>query len=69
MTRKKYCLYDFYERYGVVAECDTLREIRQAWISWMTETDGECDLMILLWDENLLGFRPFPGAVTMEERR
>ena len=69
MTRKKYCLYDFYERYGVVAECDTLREIRQAWTSWMAETEGKCKLMILLWDENLLGFRPFPGSVTMEERR
>ena len=47
VTHKKYCLYDFYERYGVVAECD---------------------LMILLWDENMLGFRPFYGSQSYERR-
>lgn len=62
MAHKKYCLYDFYECYGIVAECDTLREIRQAWTGWVADTDGECDLMILLWDQNLQGFRPFHGS-------
>ena len=60
VARKKYQLYDFYECYGVVAECDTLKEIYKAWDNWVANTDGECDLIIRQWDENLQGYRPVP---------
>ncbi|MDE6087909.1 MAG: hypothetical protein K2G25_05930 [Oscillospiraceae bacterium] len=62
MTRKKYQLYDFYGLYGAVADCDTLEEIEEARADWEAETDGECDLIIRQWDENLLGYRPFYGS-------
>ncbi|MDE5754819.1 MAG: hypothetical protein K2H89_09825 [Oscillospiraceae bacterium] len=57
MTHKKYQLYDFYECYGAVADCDTLEEIEKACADWEAETDGECDLIIRQWDENLQGYK------------
>ncbi|MDE7122607.1 MAG: hypothetical protein K2O42_10670 [Oscillospiraceae bacterium] len=62
MTRKKYQLYDFCELYGAVADCDTLEEIQEVRTDWEVETDGECDLIIRQWDENLQGYRPFYGS-------
>lgn len=69
VTNKKYQLYDFYECYGAVADCDTLEEIKQEAEQWESETDGECDLIVRQWDEKLLGYRAVSGSVTMEERR
>ena len=55
---KEYQLYDLYDCYGIVGEYDTLDELKQAADEWETETDGECDLVLRRWNEDMQAFRP-----------
>lgn len=40
---KRYRLYDYYEKYGVVGYYDDIEEARKAKAQWEDDTDGECD--------------------------
>jgi len=48
---KKYQVFDLYECYGSVGEFDTYGEACMAAAFWRKETDGECDLVILKWND------------------
>ena len=53
---KKFRVYDLYECYGVVSECDTLEEARKIVRSWKEETDGECELIIQRWSDTYYAY-------------
>lgn len=55
---KEYQLYDLYDCYGIVGEYDTLDELERAADEWGIETDGECDLVLCRWNEDIQAFRP-----------
>ena len=48
---KKFRVYDLYEAYGGVSNCDTLEEALKIAEIWREETDGECDLVIMRWSD------------------
>jgi len=48
---RKYRVFDLYEDYGTVADCDTMEEANRIVSQWTDETDGECDLVIMEWSE------------------
>jgi hypothetical protein len=48
---RKYRVFDLYEAYGTVADCDTMEEAENIVSQWTEETDGECDLVIMEWSE------------------
>lgn len=51
MKNRKYRVFDMYEAYGTVADCDTREEADKIVSQWTDETDGECDLTIMEWSE------------------
>ena len=51
MKNRKYRVFDMYEAYGTVADCDTREEADKIVSQWTEETDGECDLTIMEWSE------------------
>ena len=52
-----YQVYDLYECFGAVGVYDTLEEAEKAARDWEAKTDGECDVIIRVWDETLCGYR------------
>ena len=48
---KKFRVYDLYENCGAVGEFDTYAEACTAAALWRKETDGECDPVILKWND------------------
>jgi len=61
---KKYRVFDMYEAYGTVADCDTREEADKIVNQWTDETDGECDLTIMEWSEI---YSCYVGIWTKEE--
>ena len=49
---KKYRVIDQYENYGIIGEFDKYGEACKAAELWKTETDGECNLVMLCWNAN-----------------
>lgn len=49
---KRYMLYDDVEDYGPVGYYDSIDELINAYKEWKKETDGECCLSFLEWDNN-----------------
>ena len=50
MKPKAYKLFDLYECYGEIGTFDTLEDALKAAEKWEEDTDGECDLVILRWN-------------------
>lgn len=48
---KKFKVYDYFENYGCVRNYDTLKDAKKACKEWHEDTDGDCDLVIKVYDE------------------
>lgn len=55
---KMYELYDYTDGYGIVDYYDTMDEVMEAAEEWKIDTDGDCDLHIRKWDDDLEMYLP-----------
>lgn len=48
---KKYRVIDLYGNTGILGDADTLEDAETIAGKWEYETDGECDVVIMQWNE------------------
>lgn len=48
---KKYRVIDLYGNTGTLGDADTLEDAETIAGQWEYETDGECDVVIMQWNE------------------
>lgn len=55
---KKYELSDWYEGELIIGTYDTMAEAEKSARQFIADTDGECDLAISKWNDNLNMYMP-----------
>ncbi|MBR1555707.1 MAG: hypothetical protein IJ644_10010 [Oscillospiraceae bacterium] len=60
---KKYRVVDLYENTGILGDADTLEDAQTIAGQWEYETDGECDVVIMQWDDT------YQAYVAMKRKR
>lgn len=55
---ERYKLIDFTDDYGLVGHYSTLEEAQEAAEAWRDDTDGDCELVIYEWDEDIQAYVP-----------
>ena len=58
MKRKKYELSDWYEGENIIGTYDTIAEAEKVAQKFIADTDGECDIIISSWNDNLNMYMP-----------
>ncbi len=48
---KKYRVIDLYGNTGILGDADTLEDAETIAERWKHKTDGECDVVIMQWNE------------------
>lgn len=55
---ERYKLIDFTDDYGLVGRYSTLEDAQEAAEAWRDDTDGDCQLVIYEWDEDVQAYVP-----------
>ena len=55
---ERYKLLDFTDGYGLVGYYSTLEDAQEAAEAWRDDTDGDCELVIYEYDEDVQAYVP-----------
>ncbi len=55
---ERYKLIDLTDNYGLVGYYSTLEDMQEAAEDWRIDTDGDCNLLLQMWDEDVQAYVP-----------